>query len=223
VGVGNRTSAAATSTAAGGSSGANGIRQSSPNCADVDGQLITDAQGTVYTVHCSSDGDGNDVGMSQVSSGGYLTCETLCDSTPGCGVWVFVGTNSPNDASGPCYMKQTGAARADGNANKVTGIRGGEAQFSSAICSDGATVQDSGRRAYTLHCGYDTSGANISNTHLNNQLRTNCEAACDAATGCTNWVMVFNGDGSSDCYLKSGSNPSLAPSHGNFMAGIYSP
>jgi hypothetical protein len=75
-------------------------------CPSADGQIITDTNGSNYTVHCSSDSSVGSYSSANAASS-YLECMTACDSDAanGCIGAVYVG-RSNGVGPGICWLKR---------------------------------------------------------------------------------------------------------------------
>jgi hypothetical protein len=96
-------------------------------CPAANGQTITDSNGSIYQVTCSSD---NNVGSytNTKASSSYLDCMTACDTaaSAGCQGFTYVGgTNGVG--SGTCWLKKSMGTYTTASNTYISAIRIGDA------------------------------------------------------------------------------------------------
>lgn len=69
-------------------------------CPQADNVVLMDENEVEYIVYCSSDTVVDSFDSSTIDGGGFTACFTICDVTPGCVGFTFVGASS-----GTCYFK----------------------------------------------------------------------------------------------------------------------
>lgn len=92
-------------------------------CPSADGQIITDTNGSNYTVHCSSDSSVGSYGSANAATS-YLDCMTACDndSVNGCIGAVYVGRGN-GVGPGICWLKRNMGAFVNAGNNFVAFVR----------------------------------------------------------------------------------------------------
>ena len=140
-----------------------------------------------YEIDCATDYYRGDLSSTTASS--FEDCLAACDSATGCIAVAYV--------SGSCYLKNQLNAPYTNNA--VWGAKRIDASRSAISCvnnkGNGTTYQ-SGGQSYTVLCGYDNYGGDLS--YLTTSTFELCIAACSSTSGCID-VSYTEGN----CYLKS--------------------
>lgn len=111
-------------------------------CPGTDGEVIIDANGVAYTIHCASDStQGSYTSVAVTDS--YMDCMTACDdaSATGCTAWVYTGTpGTGGEGSGTCWLKTTVGTILTGYDNFILGVQA-SALASSSQPLDSASVR----------------------------------------------------------------------------------
>lgn len=197
--------------------------------------LITDSNGRTYTIYCNADTNGGAFANQQFGSGDFTQCDDACDATSGCGAWVWV-TYGPG-AGGVCYFKTPPQSYVAGS--NIAGIlwqNASMASASSSMAASSSTVSpsaspslmtcvnntqntDANGKTYTIYCDSDTTGGAFANDIYSSGDFTQCEIACDAASGCGAWTWVPYNNGGGVCYLKQAPS-SPVPNNPGYVGGI---
>ncbi|CAN8101078.1 unnamed protein product [Discula destructiva] len=108
-------------------------------CPATDGEVIVDANGVGYAIHCASDSDQGSY-TSVEAPNSYLDCSTICDASSGCTAWAFTGTPGANGAgSGTCWLKTRVGKILTGYDNFILGV-GPQAASASPSATVAASV-----------------------------------------------------------------------------------
>ena len=94
--------------------------------------VVSDANSINYTIYCDADTDnsgGGPFATQTFNSGDFMTCANACDSTDGCGAFVWMPFVNPG---GTCYMKHAPQDPTAGNSGYVVGIKVSAASSSMA-------------------------------------------------------------------------------------------
>jgi hypothetical protein len=206
-------------------------------CPAANGQTITDSNGSIYQVTCSSD---NNVGSytNTKASSSYLDCMTACDTaaSAGCQGFTYVGgTNGVG--SGTCWLKKSMGTYTTASNTYISAIRIGDAvsspksnvastlttsvsstaSVSSAavasstnLCpsSNFTNYADTAGNNWQILCGFDTSPGSFGSTSASTfQL---CLQACKATTNCA--AVTYIGTA---CYFKKAFSSLITKSSAN--------
>ncbi|KAK5172231.1 uncharacterized protein LTR77_003869 [Saxophila tyrrhenica] len=87
-------------------------------CPAIDGQTVTDVNGSNYTIACGSDTTEGSFSEATFTTTDYAHCMTLCDETNECAAWTWVPYPYPG---GVCYLKRQGATFVAGTADEIAG------------------------------------------------------------------------------------------------------
>ncbi|KAJ9121863.1 hypothetical protein QFC22_002486 [Naganishia vaughanmartiniae] len=219
-------------------------------CPSTDGQVLTDANGFNYTVHCASDSStGSYSSVSATSS--YMDCMTACDSASatGCLGFTYVG-GAGGKGGGQCYLKQgsigtftpsgsnlisavlveSGSSASSSTSDTVTASSTVSPTSPSPsvlpnYCpsADGQIITDANGFNYTVRCSSDSSTGSYTSVGATKSYM-DCMTACDSAssTGCLGFTYVggANGLGGGQCYLKSGSIGTFTASGTNLISAV---
>ncbi|SMQ55411.1 unnamed protein product [Zymoseptoria tritici ST99CH_3D7] len=182
-----------------------------------------------YTTYCNTDFGGNDLSNAQASS--FAACGPICDQTPGCMGFSYVGGNNP----GVCYLKSSKAA---GNGTPNDGVSSGFKSIatpgslttsSAAAGTSQASTSAAGTNSapagttsaaaapsgacgavgsgilfgsgYTASCATDFPGSFDSGNSPANSFAA-CAPLCDARSDCIGYSYV-GGVNPGVCYFKS--------------------
>ena len=151
-----------------------------------DGTTYTTASSS-YQIHCGTDYYGGDLPSTTTAT--FEDCLSACDSATGCLAVAYV--------SGSCYLKsKVNAPTAN---DGVWGAKRTDAPAQTLSCannqSNGTTYQ-SGQQSYTILCGVDNYGGDISS--ITTSTLELCIAACDSTNGCID--VSYSGN---TCYMKN--------------------
>ncbi|MCJ1332648.1 hypothetical protein MMC10_009341, partial [Thelotrema lepadinum] len=151
-----------------------------------DGTTYTTASHS-YEIHCGTGYYGGD--LSSTNTATFEDCLSSCDSATGCLAVAYV--------SGTCYLKsQVNSPTINSG---VWGAKRVDAPAQTLSCvnkqSDGTTYQ-SGQRSYSIHCGADYYGGDLSSATTSTL--DLCIAACDSTDGCID--VSYSGN---NCFMKN--------------------
>lgn len=169
------------------------------SCAAVgDHSEYTDGAGRKYKIECGTDHNGGD--LDHKDSDSFSGCFTICDQTPGCVGFAYVGGSGP----GICYLKSSitpyESNPAVGYAMLVGAPQGSNPP---AVANGGCDYLKSYSKrfdGYKLECQVDHVGGDLS--HISAGSFEQCFSECDAISGCLGFAYV-GGDGPGICYFKS--------------------
>ena len=162
-----------------------------PICPSSDGQTYTSTKQS-FVIGCGIDYPGiGDMGPS--SQPDLRTCIDTCDSTTGCVAVAYSGNT--------CYLKNTIGPASSNSGVQSAVVAGTVSQSSAPIghpsCpSDDGTVVTRGGLAYTIKCGADYYGGDLTSTQTTSFGA--CIDACSASKQCVDVSYVQGA-----CYLKS--------------------
>ncbi|KAH0346587.1 hypothetical protein KCU81_g3870, partial [Aureobasidium melanogenum] len=88
-----------------------------PKCPAMNGTTITDSNGAQYSISCGSNSDGALISVVAANGQGINGCFAACDSTSGCGAFVYSGDSTMT--MGTCYLKQSAGATSSDSGNTI--------------------------------------------------------------------------------------------------------
>jgi hypothetical protein len=167
------------------------------SCPNSNGLLVTEASGARFTIECSVDHYGGDMGAQQTDT--FAACLSLCDSTRGCHAVAYAGKT--------CYMKSD---IKEGVANDhVWGAVDYVALAPTTptyTCpgSGGLEVTEASGKKFTIECAIDRYGGDMG-AQVTDSFAA-CISLCDTTHGCL--AVAYAG---AMCYMKN----TVMPPHSN--------
>ncbi|THX47596.1 hypothetical protein D6D11_06372 [Aureobasidium pullulans] len=166
--VSSTTSSAATASA------------SSNLCPTVDSQDVTDSNGKIYTIKCSSDTTIGSFANAQAVNT-YADCMTACDSTTGCVAFTYVG-GANGQGSGACYLKNAlGSASPAGGNNYISGFLKQTVTSSSSTVTSALSSSASSNSASSS----SVSSSSVSSSTVSSSTGVPSASLCPQANGQT--------------------------------------
>ncbi|KAG2165383.1 hypothetical protein JADG_005122 [Aureobasidium aubasidani] len=166
--VSSTTSSAATASA------------SSNLCPTVDSQDVTDSNGKIYTIKCSSDTTIGSFANAQAVNT-YADCMTACDSTTGCVAFTYVG-GANGQGSGACYLKNAlGSASPAGGNNYISGFLKQTATSSSSTVTSALSSSASSNSASSS----SVSSSSVPSSTVSSSTGISSASLCPQANGQT--------------------------------------
>jgi len=170
------------------------------SCKAIDNDLeYTDSAGRKYSIECGTDHNGGD--LDHKNSDSFSGCFTICDQTPDCVGFAYVGGSGP----GVCYLKSSITAAESNPAvdfAKLDGVHHGP-NSPPSIANGGCKYLKSDSEecdGYNLKCQTDYVGGDLSQASVGAFVE--CFSACDAISDCLGFAFV-GGNGTGICYFKS--------------------
>ncbi|GIZ46977.1 hypothetical protein CKM354_001007900 [Cercospora kikuchii] len=178
-------------------------------CPDVNGTIVTDADGSQYRMKCGDDTNPADTALTlfQTTANTFNGCFTSCTANSSCAAFTW---NQVPTGNGICFFKPAPAGFRNGpyNAALVAAVRVAPSTTTNFTCPavDGTVVTAFDGTQYRMKCGVDALPAGAAWTIYRTSVTdfNQCFASCSANATCDGFAYSggTNGVGDGTCNFK---------------------